>query len=100
MKIVLFGAPGNLGQRITKEADDRSHQVIAVVRDAKASTSPDPRAMLVSGDGTDAASIAAGAKGADAVISSSISPRPNARGAQGLSRRSWHARLDLPEPGR
>lgn len=80
MKIVLFGATGNVGQRITKEEDDRSHQMIAVVRDAKASTSPDPRAMLVSGDGTDAASIAAGAKGADAVISSSISPRPNARG--------------------
>jgi putative NADH-flavin reductase len=79
MKIVLFGATGNVGQRITKEALDRGHQVIAVVRDAKASTSPDPRATLVSGDGTDAASIAAVAKGADAVISS-ISPRPNARG--------------------
>jgi uncharacterized protein len=79
MKIVLFGATGNVGQRIAKEAIRRGHDVVGVVRDPSAVQSPDPRVQLVKGDATDANSVAAAAKGADAVVSA-ISPRPNARG--------------------
>lgn len=79
MHIVLFGATGNIGQRITAEALRRGHRVTGVVRDAGAVTSPDPRVTLVRGDATDAASVAAVARGADAIVSA-ISPRPNARG--------------------
>jgi len=79
MKLVLFGATGNVGRRIAAEAANRGHTVVGVVRDPAAVQSPDPRVTLVRGDATDAASVASVVKGADAVVSA-ISPRPNPRG--------------------
>ena len=79
MKIVLFGATGNIGQRIAKEALSRGHEVVGVVRDPEKVQPPDARVTLVKGDATDAASVARVAPGADAIVSA-ISPRPNARG--------------------
>ena len=79
MRIVLFGATGNIGQRIAKEALGRGHEVVGVVRDPEQSQAPDPRVKLVKGDATDAASVARVSRGADAIVSA-ISPRPNSRG--------------------
>ena len=79
MKIVVFGATGNVGQRVVKEALSRGHSVTGVVRDPSAVQSPDPRVRLVRGDATNADSVAEVVKGADAVVSA-ISPRPNQRG--------------------
>lgn len=79
MKIVLFGATGQVGQRIVTEALQRGHEVVGVVRDPSRSTSPDPRVPLLQGDATDAASVAAAVRGADAVVSA-ISPRPGTTG--------------------
>lgn len=79
MKIVVFGATGNIGQRIVGEALSRGHRVTGVVRDAAKARTPDPRVDLVQGDATDAAAVARIVKGADVVVSA-ISPRPNARG--------------------
>jgi putative NADH-flavin reductase len=79
MKIVLFGATGNIGQRIVAEALRRGHSVTGVVRDPEKVSSPDPRVPLVQGDATDAESVARVARGADAIVSA-ISPRPNPRG--------------------
>lgn len=79
MKIVVFGATGNVGQRVVAEALRRGHDVGGVVRDPSAVQSPDKRVRLVKGDATSAESVAAVARGADAVVSA-ISPRPNARG--------------------
>lgn len=79
MKIVVFGATGNVGQRIVAEALRRGHEVVGVVRDPDAVQSPDPRVRLVKGDATNPDSIAKIVRGADAVVSA-ISPRPNARG--------------------
>jgi uncharacterized protein len=79
MKLVLFGATGNVGQRILAEALRRGHELIGVVRDPDAVQSPDARVTLSKGDATQPDSIAVVARGADAVISA-ISPRPNARG--------------------
>jgi putative NADH-flavin reductase len=79
MKIVLFGATGNIGQRIAKEALGRGHEVVGVVRDPTKVPPPDPRVTLVQGDATDAANVATVARGADAIVSA-ISPRPNKRG--------------------
>jgi putative NADH-flavin reductase len=47
MKIVLFGATENVGQRIAKEALDRGDEVIGVVRDPAESEPPDSRMTLV-----------------------------------------------------
>ncbi len=79
MKIVLFGATGHVGQRIVAEALTRGHEVVGVVRDPSRAHSPDPRVTLVQGDATDAASVAAVVRGADAVVSS-VSPRPGTTG--------------------
>jgi len=79
MKIVLFGATGNVGQRVVAEALRRGHEVVGVVRDPDAVQSPDKRVRLVKGDATKADDVARTARGADAVVSA-ISPRPNARG--------------------
>jgi putative NADH-flavin reductase len=79
MKIVLFGATGNVGQRIAREAVARGHQVVGVVRDPGQSQAPDPAVRLVRGDATDAASVAEVSRGADAVVSA-ISPRPGSHG--------------------
>lgn len=79
MKIVLFGATGNVGRRVAAEALRRGHEVVGVVRDPAAVAAFDPRVRLVKGDATKADSIAELVQGADAVVSA-ISPRPNARG--------------------
>lgn len=79
MKIVLFGATGNVGQRIVSEALSRGHHVVGVVREPEKVKSPDPRVPLLQGDATDPSSVARAVSGADAVVSA-ISPRPNARG--------------------
>lgn len=79
MKIVLFGATGNVGRRVVAEALQRGHEVVGVVRDPGAVQAPDPQVRLVKGDATDADSVALVAAGSDAVVSA-ISPRPNARG--------------------
>jgi putative NADH-flavin reductase len=79
MKIVVFGATGNVGSRVVSEALQRGHTVVGVVRDPSATASPDPRVQLVKGDATNSASVADVVRGADAVVSA-ISPRPNARG--------------------
>lgn len=79
MRIVVFGATGNVGRCIVKEALNRGHEVVGVVRDPAVIEPPDPRVALRRGDATDRASVAELARGADAVVSA-ISPRPNARG--------------------
>ncbi|MFL5493071.1 MAG: NAD(P)-dependent oxidoreductase [Gemmatimonadales bacterium] len=79
MKIVVFGATGNIGQRVAKEALSRGHEVTGVVRDPAAVQPPDPRVRLVKGDATKADDVAKVVKGADAVVSA-ISPRRNPRG--------------------
>jgi len=79
MKLVLFGATGNVGRRIAAEALRRGHDVVGVVRDPATATPSDSRVRLVQGDATNAASVADVVRGADAVVSA-ISPRPNARG--------------------
>jgi putative NADH-flavin reductase len=79
MKIVVFGATGNVGRCVVAEALSRGHEAIGVVRDPEAVKSPDKRVKLVKGDATNADSIAKIVRGADAVVSA-ISPRPNARG--------------------
>ena len=80
MKIVVIGATGNIGRRVVKEALERGHEVVGVVRNPDAAQSPDARVRLVKGDATAAADVARVAKGADAVVSA-ISPRAEFAGA-------------------
>jgi uncharacterized protein len=79
MKIVHFGATGNVGRRIATEAINRGHEVIAVLRNPARSQAPDPCLTLVQGDATDAASVGRVAQRMD-VLLSAISPRLDAHG--------------------
>ena len=58
MQLVVFGATGNVGQRVVGEALRRGHEVVGVVRDPEAVQSPDKRVRLVKGDATNADDVA------------------------------------------
>jgi uncharacterized protein len=79
MKLIVFGATGNIGKQVVLEALSRGHEVTGVVRDPEVQKSPDPKVSLVKGDATDAASVAKVVAGADAIVSA-ISPRVSSRG--------------------
>jgi hypothetical protein len=68
LKVVLFGATGNVGRRMASEALNRGYEVVGVVRDPAQSQSPDLRLTLVQGDATDAESVSRVARGADVVV--------------------------------
>ncbi|NYF78544.1 NAD(P)-dependent oxidoreductase [Granulicella arctica] len=68
MNVVLYGATGMIGSRIQRELISRGHTVTAVVRDPS-HVEPNPAVTALKGDQTDAADVAAKAKGADAIIS-------------------------------
>ena len=70
MKIVLFGATGNIGNVILTEALDRGHQVTAVVRDPAKLAAKHPALTVVQGDVAQPASYAAALPGAEAAIAS------------------------------
>jgi uncharacterized protein YbjT (DUF2867 family) len=67
MKFLVLGATGATGVAFVKKALDGGHQVTALVRRADAAV--DSRAQILSGDVTNAATIAAAARGQDAIIS-------------------------------
>jgi putative NADH-flavin reductase len=74
MNIMLFGATGNIGQRIYSEAVSRGHQVAVFVRPERESRlSPEP-AKVASGDVTNPDDVAAAVEGQSAVISA-LGPR-------------------------
>lgn len=70
MKIVLFGATGNIGNVILDEALVRGHDVTAVVRDPAKLATKNPKLEVVKGDVADATSFAPALAGADAAIAS------------------------------
>jgi len=79
MKLTIFGASGQTGRELTRQALDAGHEVTAVLRSAGSSTSAsaviDPRAdvrVVPSLDDTDA--VGAAIAGADAAFSA-IGPR-------------------------
>jgi hypothetical protein len=73
MRVVLFGASGMIGSRILEELLSRGHQVTAVVRNPEKVTAKG--VTVVKGDVTDAISVAAAARGAEAAISAYAPPQ-------------------------
>jgi len=74
MKIALFGATGMIGSRILEELVRRGHTVNAVARHPE-KFKPASGVTAVQGDATDAGSVAALAKGADAAVSAYSPPQ-------------------------
>jgi len=69
MKIILFGATGQIGGQILVQALERGHQVTAFVRDAAKLNLTHPKLTVTVGDARDAGTVAAAMPGHDAVIS-------------------------------
>jgi putative NADH-flavin reductase len=84
MKIVLYGATGNSGQRILQELTKRGHDVTAVGRD----TSKLPATVkAVKDDLSNVDTIASVIKGADVVVSAYAPPPTNTDALLGVTER-------------
>ncbi len=68
-RIVVFGATGNIGSAIVREALDRGHEVIGVSRNPDSFTYSEPNFVGVAGNPTVLESVLEVTVGADAVIS-------------------------------
>lgn len=68
MNIVIYGASGMIGQRITQEALNRGHKVTAIVREPSRLTLTHPNLSVKAGNILDADDIAMAVAGHDAVI--------------------------------
>jgi uncharacterized protein len=84
MKLVLFGAAGQVAQRIAREALHRGHEVIGVARSAASVRSDNERMIIVEGDASEPSSVSRISQGADAIISA-LSPRPSPSGRPATS---------------
>ncbi|MES2154905.1 MAG: NAD(P)H-binding protein [bacterium] len=69
LKIVLFGASGNIGSRITSEAVRRGHHVTAVMRNPDRMEFRHANVRTLRADVTDPILVATVARGHDAIIS-------------------------------
>ncbi|MEM5437320.1 NAD(P)-dependent oxidoreductase [Paraburkholderia diazotrophica] len=74
LKIALFGATGMIGSRIAAEAARRGHQVTAFARNPARVPADVANLKAVQADVTDAASVAAAARGHDVVASAYAPP--------------------------
>jgi uncharacterized protein len=84
MKIVLYGATGNSGQRILHELTNRGHEVTAVARN----TSNVPSTVkAVEDDLSNVDSIASVIAGADVVVSAYAPPQDNTDALLGVTER-------------
>jgi uncharacterized protein len=84
MKIVLYGATGNSGQRILQELTNRGHEVKAVARNI--SKLP-PAVKPVKDDLGNADTIASVIAGADVVVSAYAPPQDNTDALLGVTER-------------
>lgn len=67
MKIVVLGATGNVGSRVTTQAVKAGHQVVAFARKPEA-VEPQPGVTTTKGAAEDTAALAASAQYADAIL--------------------------------
>ena len=68
MKLTIFGATGNTGAELVKQALEKGHQVTAFVRDPSRLTIKHDQLSLVTGDVFDPESVAGAVQGQDVVI--------------------------------
>jgi putative NADH-flavin reductase len=69
MKVALIGASGFVGSAILKEALDRNHQVVAIVRNPENITTENENLLVKQGDVLNESTVAELIQGCDAVIS-------------------------------
>lgn len=68
MKLIIFGATGQTGQELVKQAIDHGHEVTAFVRSPEKLTLRDERLHVVKGDVLDQEAVTAAIAGQEAVL--------------------------------
>jgi putative NADH-flavin reductase len=68
MRLAIFGATGNIGLELVKQALEEGHTVTAFVRDPARLAIEDANLTLVTGDVFDAASVTKAVQGQDAIV--------------------------------
>jgi len=68
MKLAIFGATGNTGVEVVKQALEKGHEITAFVRNPERMDVQDKNLNLVTGDVFDAPGVSNAIKGQDAVI--------------------------------
>lgn len=68
MKLIIFGATGQTGQELVKQAIDHGHEVTAFVRSPEKLTLRDERLHVVKGDVLDQEAVTAAVAGQEAVL--------------------------------
>src|ERR1700691_5553453 len=84
MKVVLYGATGNSGQRILQELTKRGHEVTAVARN---SSKLPPTVKTVKDDLSNIDAIPSVIRGADVVVSPYSPPQDNPDAIVGVTER-------------
>jgi putative NADH-flavin reductase len=96
VKVLVFGAAGNIGRAITGELLSRGHTVTGATRSG---TGADPGVPIVAGDAADPATVARLAQGQDAVVAA-IGPKPGSPVPEGAFSGPAHGLIDgLREAG-
>lgn len=86
MRIIVFGASGDVGSRVVKEAQRRGHQVTAVLRNTARSGGLPPGVEIVEGDASRADDVAALSRGHDIVVSAARPPAGRERELAAIAR--------------
>ena len=86
MKLIVFGATGDVGSRVVTEACARGHDVTAALRNDTAFDKLPKGVNLVVADATDPAALAAAMVGQDLAISALRSPAGREGEIVGLTR--------------
>ncbi len=68
MKVTVFGASGQTGMEIVKQALDQGHEIVGFVRDSQKMTITHDKLSVVQGDVLDAQAVSGAVQGAEAVL--------------------------------
>src|SRR2546429_9510672 len=99
MNIVIYGASGMIGKRITRETLNRGHQVIAIMRNPTRLTFTHPHLTVKEGDILDANDVAQKVGGYDAVVNATRQFYARAEGPDETNTESSPTFVAIPHPG-
>src|SRR5262245_3777394 len=99
MNIVVYGASGMIGQRITREALNRGHTITALIRNPARLTFTHPHLTVKEGNILDPDDVAQNVAGYDAVVNATRQLYARATGSDATNAESAPTFVAVPHPG-